>query len=248
MRATEPSEVTSNALHDLLHEMFGQTMQPPAEADGSIRVGMRSIKMSGIGASQPSAPNAFSACQTVAFPPELSAAVKEVRDDTKPTDWALARLGDDGQSLTLAGSGTGGAEGLAAHLTSDAAYYGIIRVTDLVDRSSTIKFAFLAFLGEDLSPMRRAKASTIKGSVSSVFAPFHAEMVGLTDASEVRWPPSGLGPVPLPPATRTHACRPIYRWAHDPYCHRSCASVLGKRRCAGHSGWYNKRGSVGVYI
>lgn len=186
MRATEPSEVTSDAVHELLHEMFGQTRQAPAEADGSIRVGMRRIQMSGIGASAPSRPNnAFSASQAMALPAELSAAVREVRDDAVPTDWALARLGGDGQSLVLAGFGSGGAEALAAHLTADAAYYGIVRVTDMVDRSSTIKFAFLTFLGDGLSPMRRAKASTVQGSVSAVFAPFHAELVGLTDPSEV---------------------------------------------------------------
>ena len=185
MRMTEPGEVTDQAVDELLHEMFGSAKAEAAVSDGSIRVGMRRIQMSDKGASIPSTASAFSAAQSLQVPPELLAAVKDVRDDGAEEDWVLARLSADARALAHVDHGAGGAEALAARLTQDAIYYGIVRTKDVIDNSTTIKFAFLSFLGDNLSPMLRAKASTVKGSVSSIFAPFHAELIGLSDPAEV---------------------------------------------------------------
>ena len=115
----------------------------------------------------------------------LKAALSDVRSDASPTDWALCALEPDGSSLRLVGKGEGGAEALAAQLSDDAVFYGLVRRTDQIDKSTTIKFVFLSFIGSALSTMKRAKVSTVKGAVSEVFAPFHAELMSATEPSEV---------------------------------------------------------------
>jgi len=190
MSATEPSEVTSATVDALIHEMFGAAKEPPADSGASLRVGMREIKISG--ATPPAArlhssthSSAVAAPQALAAPAELKAAISDVRSDASPTDWALCALEPDGSSLRLVGKGEGGAEALAAQLSDDAVFYGLVRRTDQIDKSTTIKFVFLSFIGSALSTMKRAKVSTVKGAVSEVFAPFHAELMSATEPSEV---------------------------------------------------------------
>jgi len=130
-------------------------------------------------------PSKFTSSE-VDVPPELGRAIADVRNDATPADWALCVLGDDGRTLRLCGAGLGGAAALAARLTADAVYYGLVRTTDVIDSSTTaVKFVFVSFLGSELSPMRRAKVSTIKGAVSAAFGAYHAEMLSATDPSEV---------------------------------------------------------------
>ena len=53
----------------------------------------------------------------------IRAAIAEVRSDSTPTSWCLAKLNDAMSNVEMVGSGTGGVAELAAKLTSDNAYY-----------------------------------------------------------------------------------------------------------------------------
>lgn len=114
------------------------------------------------------------------MPQQLLDAIADVRNDVKPTDWVLSVLGEDG--LRLVGSGSGGVTALAASLDASSVFYGLVRTTDVIDKSVTVKFVFLSFIGSAVPPMKRARVSTIKGSVTGIFSPFHAEMVRLWGA------------------------------------------------------------------
>ncbi len=114
---------------------------------------------------------------------ELASAIKNVRDNDKPTDWCLSTVVNS--ELRLVGSGSGGPEELAAALSPEEAYYGLLRRVDRIDASSTVKFVFISYQGSGLAPMARAKISTVKGEVVDAFAPFHVELLSVTSADEV---------------------------------------------------------------
>jgi len=60
--------------------------------------------------------------------------------------------------------------------------YGLIRVVDVIEGIKTVKFAFITYVGHEVSVMKKAKVSTNKGSVAGVFAPFHVTLeVGSTN-------------------------------------------------------------------
>jgi len=124
--------------------------------------------------------------QQLEVPAELTAAIAAVRNNASPEDWCLATYADSqGFTLQAAGSGTGGAAALAAQLTPSNVYYGLVRTTDTIDASVTVKFVFISFIGAEVSVMRKAKISTFKGTVTETFSPFHAEMLNATSPDEV---------------------------------------------------------------
>ena len=59
----------------------------------------------------------------------------------------------------------------------DNIYYGLVRTTETIDQTEAVKFVFISFLGEKVAPMRKAKISTLKGTITEAFAPFHAELL-----------------------------------------------------------------------
>mmetsp|Transcript_27046 Transcript_27046/g.65245 ORF Transcript_27046/g.65245 Transcript_27046/m.65245 type:complete len:97 (-) Transcript_27046:475-765(-) len=61
-------------------------------------------------------------------------------------------------------------------LDSSQIMYALVRLTQLVDRSTTVKFAFISWVGDDVAPMRKAKLSTLRGEAASILAPVHTEV------------------------------------------------------------------------
>lgn len=54
--------------------------------------------------------------------------------------------------------------------------YALVRLTQIVDRSTTIKFAFVSWVGDDVPPLRKAKLSTLRGEATQLLAPVHTEV------------------------------------------------------------------------
>jgi hypothetical protein len=116
-------------------------------------------------------------------PDSIDEALKDVRNDQTPTDWALLGYANMAQTkemdIELVGSGTGGVEELKQHLRDDNIFYGIVRLTDDIDTGigvvSAVKFAFIHFMGNDIKPLARARVTTHKSPVSEVFQPYHVE-------------------------------------------------------------------------
>jgi len=84
--------------------------------------------------------------------------------------------GPKSQTLVLAGSGTGGINELAGHLSNDNVGYGLVRKTDRIDDSETVKFAFILFLGEKVGIMQKARISVHAGAVKDVIGQFHIDI------------------------------------------------------------------------
>ncbi len=59
------------------------------------------------------------------------------------------------------------------HLDPKQVLYGLIRVTEVIDKSTTVKFVFLFWLGEEVPPMTKARVTTHKGNVEAKLAPYH---------------------------------------------------------------------------
>ena len=171
MNATSPEEVTEAAITELLNSMFGQATARDPNADGSMRIGQRTVKINEASAGRTGLQSAaVTSRQEVAFPPELAPAIADVRADGTPTNWALCRL--DGAALVMVGSGSGGVEELASQLTPEHAYYGLARTTESFDGGKRavegVKFTFVTFLGENLSVLKKGKITTLKGTITEV--------------------------------------------------------------------------------
>jgi hypothetical protein len=104
-------------------------------------------------------------------------AIKAVRDDANENDWCLIGYapGNKVNILTLNSQGTGGADALAAALDTNNVWYGYFRQTEVIDRSTTVKFGMLTLMTQSISPIKRAKIATHRGFITELFAPFHVE-------------------------------------------------------------------------
>jgi len=63
--------------------------------------------------------------------------------------------------------------------------YALVRLTQVVDRSVTTKFAFISWVGDDVPPTRKAKLSTLRGDVTQLLAPVHTELLNVTVPADV---------------------------------------------------------------
>jgi hypothetical protein len=105
------------------------------------------------------------------------AALADVRADSSPTNWAILTYNAPSKSKTLKlhGSGSGGFEEFLSALQDDLVCYGLVRLTEVVDQSTTVKFVWVNWVGDNINRMQRALLATHKGFVSKLFSPFHVD-------------------------------------------------------------------------
>eukprot|EP00966_Prymnesium_polylepis_P300261 6938736-Prymnesium_polylepis.1 len=73
------------------------------------------------------------------IPADLRTVLSDVRADGSPTDWCLAGFEGDSLTLKVVGSGSGGVSELRKLLRADSMFYGLVRTTEQIDKSSTVK-------------------------------------------------------------------------------------------------------------
>jgi hypothetical protein len=104
-------------------------------------------------------------------------ALAQVRSDTSETDWAAitfaGKTGPQSQKLKFLGSGTGGTTQLKEHLEDDAITFALVRVTDKIDNSVTVKFIWVNWLGNNVPRMMKARLSTQLGGVENFIGQHH---------------------------------------------------------------------------
>ncbi len=103
-------------------------------------------------------------------------AIADVRNDKTETNWALASYpggNDVKKPLELVGSGNGGANELATHLTPSMIAYGLVRVVDVIEGIKTVKFVFVIHIGNEVTITKKATVATHKGSVVDKFGSSH---------------------------------------------------------------------------
>jgi len=115
----------------------------------------------------------------------VRAFIKSVRDDSDSTDWCLLTY-DAPKSNTLVtlAKGSGGISELVTHLTEDIVAYGLLRKSDKVDLSETVKFCFIDWRGTNINYMQRAQLGTHSGFVTELFHPYHVD-IQTNDLSEL---------------------------------------------------------------
>jgi len=107
---------------------------------------------------------------------DFADAIKSVRDGKDGTTWMMARSADKGTSLNVVEKGQGSVDDLQAKLEDDNCNFVLIRVTEQVDKSTTVKFVFVKWQAEALAPMTKAAISVRKGEIEKAFSPFHINL------------------------------------------------------------------------
>jgi len=104
-------------------------------------------------------------------------AFSEVRSNDHPANWLLFTYSDTVKnSLDFVGSGNGGVEELKTHLNDSKTSYGLVRVTDKIDNSVTVKFVLIVWVGEKVPFVKKAQVTTHKGSVTRLFGQYHNDV------------------------------------------------------------------------
>lgn len=101
-------------------------------------------------------------------------ALKNVRDDSHDADWMLASYIKKNQ-IGLIGSGEGGLSQLVDALEDTKVNFGFLRVVEMVDRSTTVKFIFVKWMPRNISTMLKAEVATKKGVIDALFTPWHVD-------------------------------------------------------------------------
>jgi hypothetical protein len=107
---------------------------------------------------------------------EFKAGLASLRDATTETTWFLSALNDK-LALEVVGSGSGTVEDLLSNVREGTANYGVVRVVDQIDRSTTLKFAYIIYMPDDVPPMKKGKINTISGNIKELFTPIHVDFI-----------------------------------------------------------------------
>jgi len=105
----------------------------------------------------------------------LRAALADVRNDRTETNWAAFSY-VEGNTLGLLGSGNGGLQELYSSLSEDKIVYGLLRVTDTIDESVTVKFVLIIWVGDKVPVVRKARITTHRGAVDLLVGHVHTDV------------------------------------------------------------------------
>eukprot|EP01117_Protostelium_nocturnum_P009517 TRINITY_DN339_c0_g1_i1.p1 TRINITY_DN339_c0_g1~~TRINITY_DN339_c0_g1_i1.p1 ORF type:complete len:503 (+),score=236.61 TRINITY_DN339_c0_g1_i1:179-1687(+) len=194
IEASEKSEISDEIIDKAIKNAAGtavhvreQGHSQPATTTWAGRTGTPTSSSSVPSSKAPVVPKALNSEQGLKYADEsqVKDAIKAVRSDADDTNWALVGYeGGKGSTLVLLGSGSGGLEELLPHLKDEIVAYGLLRTTDQIDNSVTVKFVHLNWVGEKIDRMHRARLGTHKGQVGSLFTPFHVD-INATQLSEI---------------------------------------------------------------
>eukprot|EP01103_Thecamoeba_quadrilineata_P000009 TRINITY_DN10004_c0_g1_i1.p1 TRINITY_DN10004_c0_g1~~TRINITY_DN10004_c0_g1_i1.p1 ORF type:complete len:356 (+),score=84.72 TRINITY_DN10004_c0_g1_i1:54-1070(+) len=106
---------------------------------------------------------------------KAQAAFTALRSNDDPTNWVLFTYAGK-NTLDLVGSGQNGLEELKQNLKDESVFYGLVRVTDQIDQSVTVKFVFIVWVGEKVPFVQKGKVTTHKGSISSLVGQYHNDV------------------------------------------------------------------------
>ncbi|KAL0490701.1 coactosin [Acrasis kona] len=106
----------------------------------------------------------------------ISDSISAVRSDSNPTQWTLIGFNDKFDELQVVATGNGSVEELVPLLQENNAYYSLVRKTEVIDESETVKFVFIKFAGHKIKPLYKGKVTTTMGDITGRFQPYHVDM------------------------------------------------------------------------
>jgi len=102
-------------------------------------------------------------------------AMRTFRNDKESQDWILVSYAKK-DTLSLIGTGSGGVDELLTRVEDDNVNFGLVRVIDIIDKSRTVKFAYIKWQPDSVKPMKKAEIGTRKGAIDAIFAPYHVDI------------------------------------------------------------------------
>lgn len=115
---------------------------------------------------------------------EISEAYEDVRNDATPTSWAVLAYNENTIVLSETGSDF---EEFKSKFNDEERLFGFLRLTTSEEpnfKSKREKFALITWIGNNVSPLKRAKVSTDKTFVKAVLQNFAVE-IQTSDVSEI---------------------------------------------------------------
>lgn len=101
-------------------------------------------------------------------------AVADVRADSVETKWALFAHHDNSPNeIECVGDGTGGIEEMVSLMDDSQYMYGLVRLEQSFDMSTTVKFVYILLGGKDVQFVRKGKFGVVQGAIESLFSPYH---------------------------------------------------------------------------
>lgn len=109
--------------------------------------------------------------------PEILEAYNDVINDHSETTWVvLGYESNTSNVVVVKAKGEGNAfDAIKEHLPEDECCYAYIRVNTGDEESTRAKFAFVAWVGSKVKPLRRAKMSVHRADVKQVIRNFAIE-------------------------------------------------------------------------
>ena len=109
--------------------------------------------------------------------PEIEELYNEVFSGKTETSWFILKYEDPKSNVLVVdckGEGNG-LEEIKAHLQEDQCQYCYVRLTTGDEESRRTKFIFITWVGERVSPLKRAKISVHKADVKAVIKVYSCE-------------------------------------------------------------------------
>lgn len=105
---------------------------------------------------------------------EIPDAISRLRNDNSPEDWVLVgHQNGNPNILELVGTGSNGINELGSKLSEDQVQYALLRLTNKIDLSITVKFVFIYNFADRLSFVKKGRFGVVKGDATRYFQPFH---------------------------------------------------------------------------
>lgn len=172
----QTTELTEEAMMKVLSENSGRTNKV-LEASAAAQRQDRGFTSSSNVIKTGKAQIGFQAPGAVAvnIDGSVTEAIADVRSDETPVNWCVGSYEEKNpkKPIVLSGKGADGLKGILPLLESDVVAYALLRVMDVVDEISTVKFVFITWVGESVKPMTKGKISTHKSTVEKAFHPAH---------------------------------------------------------------------------
>lgn len=100
--------------------------------------------------------------------------IAEVRADSTDTRWALFGHHDNNPNvIACLGIGTGDPEEMAEYMDDSQYMYGLVRLDQTFDMSTTVKFVYIVLTGKDVPFVKKGKFGVVQGAIEGLFSPYH---------------------------------------------------------------------------
>jgi hypothetical protein len=101
-------------------------------------------------------------------------AIADVRADSSDTKWALfGHHEGNPNEIECIGVGSGDPEEMASYMNDSQNMYGLVRLEQTFDMSTTVKFVYVILVGKDVPFVKKGKYGVVQGAIEEHFSSYH---------------------------------------------------------------------------